>query len=1599
MEKNKRRFPKAMAVTLAAAMAVTAIPVDFVKASSGMPLEEAGGLQQITPVNAWANTEQAPDGNGKYLATYAIDGDTNTRWSAEWANPTPERIHNCWLTVDLGAVYDLDKVEILWEGAGTGSATGAYAKEYDIQVSDDNKTFRSVCRNYDGSYDGDMSTPDVTDPETMQVQGQGRYVRMQSRRSHADDSGSSIREFRVWGTPTGKDAASDYADILNYTTNTFSDNGAWVRFKRHSLEDTGRFGGFVGPRTLKGGVDFPDLIGKLKISDSEGTDYDLSRSIVTSRAYPGRLVQSYEMDEFIATMTLICSSNRATMIKTELKNKTDKELTLKLRHEGYMSEGSAKVTAEDGAVTTEVWDTYYTMQYSRPAAVSVNGRSYTSSLENLTIAAGETENLYQVQNYTFSPEEETEEKAAAAELLTDSEACEKCFTDNTERWKGYTETIEEGDVEQKYRNAAMKAMMTLMGNWRSAAGDLKHDGIQPFGSRSAEWQAFWPWDSWKHIVATSKFNTELAREESQTHFDFQVQPGDPDHPEDEGTLFDVISFSGVQNDRNTKPPLAAWAVYNYYEETGDLELIRTLYDNLQSYHNWWYRNRDIDQNGIAEYGAMKHSDHYQKDGNGNIRYDENGEPLVDKTKMLEALAWESGMDNAVRFDVEGVGEGDPGILIYPVRNSEGVIQSYVVNQESVDLNAYLYAEKCYLQKMAELLDKPEDAQRYREEAEKIRTYVNENMFDVETGFYYDLQTNEDGSVKKLLTNRGKGTEGWIPLWARMATQAQAEAVVSNMLDPGKFYTKMPFPTSSKDNPKYSPTVYWRGPVWMDQAMFAVEALQNYGYEEEAIEAAYRLFDNAGGLLTDGPIHENYNPETGATLHDSNFSWSSASFYNLFKNILTGAGKTSSQMIADIPADDPELTEQIRNQIISQAIEECKEISESDEDAVLRLSFLKETLERYTIEIPAGVTDLLEEKLIMAQKYAENELTYKFEDKSANSFDADGAVSGENKRIACKSDKTGNSGLRGYFPIDAEGAQESLKKVITEESFTIETTLIPGGSGFSYIAGMGDDGFGLRVNGNSIEYYIYDGSGWKTCYASLQEEDENAPVHLAAVYDREAQKMRLNINGRETETLNVTSVHPSSYEFGIGYQQYPADDTDYNENIFLNFRLYNTALAAEEIAAQEIAADDERVELWYDFDEPVYQGEGISTEPAGVRLLTEDTLSVLPGETAVIEAALVPYYAEGKLQYISDNSEVAEVSENGEVTGKKDGKAVITVSNAEIEGQTASVEVTVGKSDDLQEAEKAVEAIKTTVEEGKTVLKDAGTAAEEAAAEARAAQNQAEAAKKAVTDFKGAAQILTKLQKNAETAGKAAEEAKKRAEEAKASVRAAQEKADTAEDAYQKVKTALESGSLSEEELLSQAKDAQALADEAQTAAEKAKTAARSAKEYAAAQAKVAEIAQNISKELITAAESEKAEEEAVKELAKVREELNAKIKEMETRLAAAKAELEQIKEKQENAAFKAVKMKISSAKSTRKKQAKITWKKVKGAEGYVIQYAMKSNFKGVKNITVKSRTAGSRTIKRLKSKKRYYIRIRAYKTVNGQKIYTGVSPRKVVRIK
>lgn len=91
------------------------------------------------------------------------------------------------------------------------------------------------------------------------------------------------------------------------------------------------------------------------------------------------------------------------------------------------------------------------------------------------------------------------------------------------------------------------------------------------------------------------------------------------------------------------------------------------------------------------------------------------------------------------------------------------------------------------------------------------------------------------------------------------------------------------------------------------------------------------------------------------------------------------------------------------------------------------------------------------------------------------------------------------------------------------------------------------------------------------------------------------------------------------------------------------------------------------------------------------------------------------------------------------------------------------------------------------------------------------------------------------------------------------------------------------------------------------------------------------------------------------------------------------------------------KVKIKLAKSTKQKKITYKWKKV-NCTGYQYQWSTSKNFK--KNYLTKTTKNTSVTIKTSKSKKTYYVRVRAYvKHPNGTKYYGKWSTVKKVKVK
>ena len=110
-------------------------------------------------------------------------------------------------------------------------------------------------------------------------------------------------------------------------------------------------------------------------------------------------------------------------------------------------------------------------------------------------------------------------------------------------------------------------------------------------------------------------------------------------------------------------------------------------------------------------------------------------------------------------------------------------------------------------------------------------------------------------------------------------------------------------------------------------------------------------------------------------------------------------------------------------------------------------------------------------------------------------------------------------------------------------------------------------------------------------------------------------------------------------------------------------------------------------------------------------------------------------------------------------------------------------------------------------------------------------------------------------------------------------------------------------------------------------------------------------------------------------------------------------------EKAAKAKVKNAKIKNLSVKSKAKKKISVSWKKVNKVNGYQVQVANKKNFKGKSIVLKKFTTKTKLTVKspKIKSKKSYFVRVRAYATYKTKnktaKVYGKFSAKKKVKVK
>ncbi|MEU0971277.1 discoidin domain-containing protein [Streptomyces sp. NPDC005917] len=168
---------RSLGVALAAMAALLALP------TAHAPAAQAAD----TPLSQGKTATASSEENGGTAAGNAVDGNTGTRWSSAFTDDQ-------WLQVDLGATATVNQVVLNWETA--------YGKDYKVQISANGTSWTDL-KSVTG---GDGGT------DTLDVSGQGRYVRMQGVH-RATQYGYSLWEFQVYGTATGTPPVQGGGDL------------------------------------------------------------------------------------------------------------------------------------------------------------------------------------------------------------------------------------------------------------------------------------------------------------------------------------------------------------------------------------------------------------------------------------------------------------------------------------------------------------------------------------------------------------------------------------------------------------------------------------------------------------------------------------------------------------------------------------------------------------------------------------------------------------------------------------------------------------------------------------------------------------------------------------------------------------------------------------------------------------------------------------------------------------------------------------------------------------------------------------------------------------------------------------------------------------------------------------------------------------------------------------------------------------------------------------------------------------------------------------------------------------------------------------------
>jgi glycogen debranching enzyme len=314
-----------------------------------------------------------------------------------------------------------------------------------------------------------------------------------------------------------------------------------------------------------------------------------------------------------------------------------------------------------------------------------------------------------------------------------------------------------------------------------------------------------------------------------------------------------------------QPPVHATAAWQVYLHAPDRERARSflaeLMPRLAAWHAYLERERIRGQDGLAEIwhpweSGMDNSPLWD-DALARMQLTTEDVPDYERVDVHLADAAERPSDHEydryaylvrlfrdLRYDAPEIRRQTP-FAIQPVLFNSLLVQS---NRDLAEIARVVGA----------------DAGPFEDAAERTAAGIEDRLWDNDGAVYVDFDVVANEQIR---TRSGAALS---PLYAGVPTAERAALLVARLDDAGVEIDGRGFAVTSlpPDDPRFEPTLYWRGPVWPIHNWVLYRGLARYGYHdlaERVRSAVLELARNAG-------FWEHYSPTTGRGHGGEEFSW-------------------------------------------------------------------------------------------------------------------------------------------------------------------------------------------------------------------------------------------------------------------------------------------------------------------------------------------------------------------------------------------------------------------------------------------------------------------------------------------------------------------------------------------------------------------------------------------------------------------------------------------------------------------------------------------------------------------------------------------------------